>query len=139
MLKLNSNIIQVFVDFKFGYIRVDDPDDDFSDDLVEDKFVIENNGVMKPCTCPQVEQDIQDYEDSDTGKFEMFFKQSSMCFTGKSFSEAFLHQLTNNMTRDLSLNTSSQHVEYKQKFYFCFDIQNNICTQNFVNLYFSGN
>ena len=139
MLKLNSNIVQVFVDFKFDYIRVDDPDDDFSDDLVEDKFVIENNGVMKPCTCPQVEQDIEDYEDSDTGKFEMFFKETSMCFTGKSFSEAFLNQLTNNMTRDLSLNTSSQHVEYKQKIYFCFDIQNNICTQNFANLYFSGN
>ena len=66
---------------------------------------------MKPCTCPQVEQDIQDYEDSDTGKFEMFFKETSMCFTGKSFSEAFLNQLTNNSTRDLSLNTSSQHVE----------------------------
>ena len=36
---------------------------------------------MKPCTCPQDEQDSADYQDSDTGKFEMFFKQTSMCFT----------------------------------------------------------
>ena len=55
----------------------------------------------------------------------------------------FLHQLTHNMTRDCSLNfpknTSSEHVVYKNCFCFCFDIQNNICTQHVVNLYFSGN
>ena len=28
----------MFVDFKFDYIRIDDPDDDFSDDMVEKKF-----------------------------------------------------------------------------------------------------
>ena len=50
---------------------------------------------MKPCTCPQDEQDSEDYEDSDTGKFEMFFKQTSMCFTGKSFSEALILSWTN--------------------------------------------
>ena len=34
-------------------------------------------------------------------------------------------------------NTSSKHVVYKNC--FCFDIQNNICTQHVLNLYFSGN
>ena len=53
---------------------------------------------------------------------------------------SFLNQLTQNLTRDCSLNsrknTSSQHVLYS--FCFCFDIQNNICTQHVLNLYFSG-
>ena len=55
---------------------------------------------------------------------------------------SFLHQLTHSMTRDCSLNspknTSSQHVMYTNCC-FCFDIQNNICTQHVVNLYFGGN
>ena len=52
----------------------------------------------------------------------------------------FLHQLTHNMTRDCSLNspknTSSEHVVYKNCFFvcFCFDIQNNICTQHVLSL-----
>ena len=54
---------------------------------------------------------------------------------------SFLHQLTHNMTRDCSLNSlknkSSEHVVNKNC--FCFDIQNNICTQHVLNLYFSGN
>ena len=57
---------------------------------------------------------------------------------------SFLHQLIHNMTRDCSLNspknTSSEHVLYKNCccFLFCFDIQNNICTQHVLNLYFRG-
>ena len=62
--------------------------------------------------------------------------------TGKSFSEALIsHQLTRSTTRDCSLNssknTSSEHVVYKN--YVFVDIQNNICTQHVLNLYFSGN
>ena len=45
------------------------------------------------------------------------------------------------MTRGCPLiskkNTSSQHFVYKNC--FCFDIQNNNCTQHVVNLYFSWN
>ena len=33
--------------------------------------------------------------------------------------------------------TRSEHVVYK--IVFCFDIQNNICTQDYMNLYLSGN
>ena len=54
-------------------------------------------------------------------------------------------QLTHNMTRDCSLN-SPQKYEFRtccvQKlflFCFCFGIQNDICTQNVLNLYFSRN
>ena len=50
---------------------------------------------------------------------------------------SFLHQLNHNMTRDCSLNsqknTNSEHV------FICIDIQNNICTQQVLNLYFLGN
>ena len=45
---------------------------------------------------------------------------------------SFLNQLTYNMTRDCSLNSP------KNTIVFCFDIQNNICTQHVLNLYFSG-
>ena len=55
----------------------------------------------------------------------------------------FLHQLTNNMTTDCSLN----HVFSKWKFQvqnmlctqivFCFAIQNNLCTQHVLSLEFS--
>ena len=46
--------------------------------------------------------------------------------------------------RDCSLNskknTSWKNVVYENCFFcFCFDIQNNICTQHVVNLYFSWN
>ena len=37
------------------------------------------------------------------------------------------------MTRDCSLNSPKN-----TSFWFCFDIQNNICTQHVLNLYFSG-
>ena len=42
---------------------------------------------------------------------------------------SFFHQLTHNMTRDCSLNSPEC---------FCFDTQNNTCTQLVLNLYFSG-
>ena len=45
---------------------------------------------------------------------------------------SFLNQLTYNMTRDCSLNSP------KNTIVFCFDIQNNICTQHVLNLYFRG-
>ena len=48
---------------------------------------------------------------------------------------SFLNQLTHNMTRDCSL-ISKKNTLF---FCFCFDIQNNICTQHVVNLYFSWN
>ena len=46
---------------------------------------------------------------------------------------SFLNQLTYNMTRDCSLNSP------KNTIVFCFDIQNNVCTQHVLNLYFSCN
>ena len=57
---------------------------------------------------------------------------------------SFLHQLTHNMTRDCSLNSPEKdkfRTSCVQKlfFCFCFDIQNYICTQHVVNLYFSWN
>ena len=56
---------------------------------------------------------------------------------------SFLHLLSHNFSRDCSLNspknTNSQHVVYKNVCFFCFDIQNNICTQNVLILYFSRN
>ena len=57
---------------------------------------------------------------------------------------SFLHQLTHNMTRDCSLNSPEKYkfrtcCVQKLFFCFCFEIQNNICTQHVVNLYFSWN
>ena len=72
----------MFVDFEFDYVRIDDPDDDFSDDMVEKKFEIDNNGVMKPCTCNDktIQENFND--DSHSGKFYEFLEKSSLCFTG---------------------------------------------------------
>ena len=62
-----------------------------------------------------------------------------MACTGKSLSEyLFLYQLTHNMTIDCSLNykfsTRKLQVQYmlctQIVFCFCFDIQNNLCTQH---------
>ena len=52
---------------------------------------------------------------------------------------SFLHQLTLNMTRDCSLNSTKNTSSQKLFLFVCFDIQNNICTQHVVVLYFSGN
>ena len=42
-------------------------------------------------------------------------------------------------SRDCSLNSPKNTSSQKIGFCFCFDIQNNICTQHVVNLYFGGN
>ena len=53
----------------------------------------------------------------------------------------FLHQLTHNMTIDCSLIVQymkiarSEHVVSTD--FFCFDIQNNLCTQHVLSLQFS--
>ena len=47
--------------------------------------------------------------------------------------------MTHNMTGDCSLNYKQTCCVQKLVFCFCFDIQNNICTQHVLNLYFSGN
>ena len=57
---------------------------------------------------------------------------------------SFLHQLTHNMTRDCSLISSEKYkfrTSCVQKLFFCFrfDIQNNICTQCVLKLYFLYN
>ena len=59
--------------------------------------------------------------------------------TGKSVSEVLSLESVNSQYDERSFielqkNTSSEHVAYK-KFCFCFDIQNNICTQHVLNLY----
>ena len=54
----------------------------------------------------------------------------------------FLHQLTHNMTKDFSLIYQFLHENYKLRtccvhilfFRFCFDIQNNLCTQHVLSL-----
>ena len=56
----------------------------------------------------------------------------------------FLHQLTHNMTTDCSLNykfsTRKLQVQYMlcAQIVFCFDIQNNLCTQHVLSLYWTG-
>ena len=56
-----------------------------------------------------------------------------------------MNQLTHNMTTDCSLNYefSTRKIQVQNmlctKIVFCFDIQNNICTQHVLNLYFSCN
>ena len=61
--------------------------------------------------------------------------------TGKSFSETLILASVNPWEIVHWIppkNTSLEHVVYKI-FCFCFDIQNNICTQLVINLYFSWN
>ena len=52
-----------------------------------------------------------------------------------------LASVTRNMTKDCSLNYTVQNMLCTKNFVFCFfmDIQNNICTQDVLNLYFSVN
>ena len=50
----------------------------------------------------------------------------------------FLHQLTHNMTTDCSLNHQNQAQNMlctQIIFCFCFDIQNNLCTQHVLNVF----
>jgi hypothetical protein len=55
----------------------------------------------------------------------------------------FLHQLIHNMRTDCSLNYefSTRKIQVQNmlctKIVFCFDIQNNFCTQHVLNLHFS--
>ena len=54
---------------------------------------------------------------------------------------SFLNQLTHNMMRDCSLNSPKKYKFRTccgQNFCFCFGIQNNICTQHVLSLYFLG-
>ena len=54
---------------------------------------------------------------------------------------SFLNQLIHNKIRDCSLNSPEKYkfrTYCVQNFLFCFDFQNNICTQDVLNLYFSG-
>ena len=74
------------------------------------------------------------------GLFDLLWKNVQVNLFQKP---SFLHQLTHNMTRDCSLNSKKKYkfttcCVQKLFFCFCFDIQNNICTQHLVNLYFSG-
>ena len=50
---------------------------------------------------------------------------------------SFLNQLTHNMTKDCSFNSPKFRTCCVQKLCFCFDIQNNICTQHVLKLYLS--
>ena len=65
--------------------------------------------------------------------------------TGKSFSEALILASVNpQYDKRLFIEFPEKHMfraccVQKLYFCFCFDIQNNICTQHFVDFYFSSN
>ena len=65
--------------------------------------------------------------------------------TGKSFSEALILESVNPQYDKRLFFEFPKKYKFttccvqKLFFCFCFDIQNNICTQHVVNLYFSGN
>ena len=63
--------------------------------------------------------------------------------TGKSFSEALIHASVNPQYDKRLFIEFPEKYKFTtccvQKLFFCFHIQNNICTQHVVNLYFSGN
>ena len=67
-------------------------------------------------------------------------------YTGKSVSEALILESVNpqyddRLFIDLQLqykkNKSAEHDVYKNRFLFCFGLQNNVCTHHVLNLYFS--
>ena len=68
-----------------------------------------------------------------------------VAFTGKSFSEAlFLASVNPKYDKRLFIEFPEKYnfrtcCVQKLIFCFCFDIQNNICTQHVLNLYFLGN
>ena len=91
--------------------------------------------------------DLKDPEDEDTGsvpllnrfKNSTFFSEQTDNITGKSLSEALILGSTNphydkRLFIDLPVQymktTSSEHFVY----IFCFDIQNNLCTQHVLSL-----
>ena len=63
--------------------------------------------------------------------------------TGKSFSEALILASVNPQYDKRLFIEFPEKYKFRtccaQKLSFCFDIQNNICTQHVVNLYFSWN
>ena len=60
--------------------------------------------------------------------------------TGKSMSEALILESVNpQYDKRLFIEFQEKYKFTKIVFLFCFDIQNNICTQHVVNLYFSWN
>ena len=63
--------------------------------------------------------------------------------TGKSVSEALIYESFNPQYGKRLFIEFPQKHKFRtccvQKLFFCFDIQNNICTQHVLNLYFSGN
>ena len=70
---------------------------------------------------------------------------SNIFCTGKSVSEALILESVNpQYDKRLFIEFPEKYkfttsCVQKLFFCFCFDIQNNICTQHVVNLYFSGN
>ena len=66
-----------------------------------------------------------------------------MVSTGKSFSEALILASVNPQYDERLFIELQEKYKFRtsciQKLFFCFDIQNNICTQHVLNLYFSGN
>ena len=62
--------------------------------------------------------------------------------TGKSFSEAFILASVNSQYNMRFFIEFPEKYKFttccEQKSVFCFDIQNNICTQHVLNLYFWG-
>ena len=65
-----------------------------------------------------------------------------MHHTGKSVSEALIFESVNPQYDERLLTESPKKYKFRtccvQKLFFCFDIQNNICTQHVLNLYFWG-
>ena len=63
--------------------------------------------------------------------------------TGKSMSEALILESVNPQYDERLFIDFQEKYKFTtccvQKLFFCFDIQNNICTQHVLNLYFSGN
>ena len=51
----------------------------------------------------------------------------------------FLHQLTHNMTKDCSVHENSKLKTCCVQKLFCFDIQNNLCTQYVLNMFSACN
>ena len=64
-------------------------------------------------------------------------------FTGNFFSEALILAFVNPQYDERSFIELQEKYKFRtccvQKLFFCFDIQNNICTQHGLNLYFYCN
>ena len=71
------------------------------------------------------------------------FRQYLQVITGKSFSEALILASVNPQYDKRLFIEFPEKYKFRtccvQKLFFCFDIQNNICTQHVLNLYFSEN